>query len=57
MLLHLTQPYRQQGHQEGECPVAEVLVDRHVTLPIHPRLTDDAIDYMADCIVEIAGRQ
>jgi perosamine synthetase len=54
MLLHLTQPYRQQGHQEGECPVAEALVQRHVTLPIHPRLTDEAIDYMAACIGELS---
>jgi perosamine synthetase len=50
MLVHLTDPYRAQGHQAGECPVAEEIVTRHVTLPIHPRLTDEAIDYMADCI-------
>ena len=57
MLVHLTQPYRAQGHAEGECPVAEELVAWHVTLPIHPRLTGEAIDYMAGCIGELARRR
>ena len=56
MLVHLTDPYRAEGHKEGECPVAEQLVKRHVTLPIHPRLTEEAIDYMADSILELANR-
>jgi perosamine synthetase len=56
MLIHLTDPYMAQGHAAGECPVAEEIVSRHVTLPIHPRLTEDAIDYMADCIIELATR-
>lgn len=55
MLIHLTDPYRAQGHREGECPVAEEIVTRHVTLPIHPRLTEEAIDYMAGCIRELAN--
>jgi perosamine synthetase len=54
MPVHLTDPYRAEGHQEGECPVAEAIISRHVTLPIHPRLTDGAIDYMAGCIRELA---
>jgi perosamine synthetase len=53
MLIHLTDPYRAQGHTEGECPVAEEIVTRHVTLPIHPRLSAEAIDYMADSIIEL----
>ena len=56
MLIHLTDPYRAEGHREGECPVAEEVVKRHVTLPIHPRLTREAIDYMADSIRELASR-
>jgi len=53
MLIHLTHPYLAEGHREGECPVAEAVVKKHVTLPIHPRLTDEAIDYMADSIKEL----
>jgi perosamine synthetase len=52
--IHLTAPYKALGHREGECPVAESAFERYVTLPIHPRLTDEAIDYMADCIRELA---
>ena len=54
MPIHLTKPYRNQGHTEGECPVAEKAFNRYVTLPIHPRLTFEAIDYMSDCIKELA---
>ena len=50
MPIHLTNPYLAQGHQEGECPVAEAAFKKYVTLPIHPRLTEEAIDYLADSI-------
>jgi dTDP-4-amino-4,6-dideoxygalactose transaminase len=53
--IHLTEPYRAQGHREGECPVAEKAHERFVSLPIHPRLTDEAIDYMAGCVAELSG--
>ena len=54
--IHLSNPYRAEGHHEGECPVCEEVFNRYVTLPIHPRLTDEAIDYMAEAIKEaLAG--
>jgi perosamine synthetase len=53
--IHLTKPYRDQGHREGECPVAEDAHDHFVSLPLHPRLDDAAIDYMADCVAELAS--
>ena len=56
MPVHLTEPYRRQGHTEGECPVAEAAFKKYVSLPIHPRLSFDAIDYMADSIREVAGQ-
>jgi perosamine synthetase len=55
MPIHLTGPYLAQGHEQGECPVAEAAFMKYVSLPIHPRLTDEAIDYMAECIRELAG--
>jgi dTDP-4-amino-4,6-dideoxygalactose transaminase len=53
MPIHLAEPYRAQGHKEGECPVAEKAHERFLSLPIHPRLTEEAIDYMADCVKEL----
>jgi len=53
MPIHLSRPYRAQGHKEGECPVAEKAHERFLSLPIHPRLTEEAIDYMADCVREL----
>ena len=53
MPIHLAEPYRAQGHKEGECPVAEKAHERFLSLPIHPRLTEEAIDYMADCVREL----
>jgi RHS repeat-associated protein len=38
-------------------PVAEAAYEKYVTLPIHPRLTDDAISYMADCIAELSNSE
>ena len=54
MPIHLTGPYLAQGHKPGECPVAEAAFERYVSLPIHPRLTNDAIDYMADAVRALA---
>jgi perosamine synthetase len=54
MPIHLTKPYLAQGHEEGECPVAEAAFEKYVSLPIHPRMTNEAIDYMARSILEIS---
>ena len=54
MPIHLTDPYLRQGHKKGECPVMEEAVDHYISLPMHPRLTNEAIDYMAACIVELS---
>ncbi len=54
MPIHLTAAYRRLGHGEGECPRAEALFHQYVSLPIHPRLTDEAIDYLLTSIEELA---
>lgn len=53
--IHLSKPFREMGHHEGECPVYEEVFKRFVTLPIYPMLTEEAIDYMAQSIKEILG--
>jgi len=55
--VHLSTPYRAEGHAEGECPVCEEVFERYVTLPIHPRLTDEAVDYMARSVREVLAGQ
>ena len=54
MPIHLTTVYRRLGHAEGECPVAEALFHKYVSLPIHPRMSDETISYVADSIRELA---
>jgi dTDP-4-amino-4,6-dideoxygalactose transaminase len=54
MPVHLTDPYVREGHARGECPQAEAAFERYVTLPVHPRLTDEAVTYMIDSVREIA---
>jgi perosamine synthetase len=54
MPIHLTTAYRKLGHGEGECPVAEAAFQKYVSLPIHPRLKPEAIQYLMDSIRELA---
>jgi len=54
MPIHLTTAYRKQGHRDGECPVAESLFHKYVSLPIHPRMTEASISYVTDSIRELA---
>jgi perosamine synthetase len=52
--IHMSTAYRNLGHAIGECPVAEEMYHRYVSLPIHPRLTDEAINYLTQSIREVA---
>ena len=56
MPIHLTTVYRKLGHQPGECPVAEKLFDKYVSIPIHPRLSDEVVQYVIDSIKEVASQ-
>jgi perosamine synthetase len=52
--IHVSTAYRNLGHAPGECPVAEEMYHRYVSLPIHPRLTEEAIDYLTRSVREVA---
>jgi len=54
MPIHLTTAFRKLGHAPGECPVAEQLFGQYVSLPIHPRLTPEAIEYLLTSIEALA---
>jgi len=52
--IHLSQAFRRRGFRPGQYPVAESVADRLVTLPINPRLTREAIDYLVQSIASLA---
>jgi len=54
MPIHLTTAYRRLGHNPGECPIAEKLFEQYVSLPIHPRMSDEVVQYVIDSIRELA---
>jgi dTDP-4-amino-4,6-dideoxygalactose transaminase len=54
MPIHLTTVYRKLGHLPGECPVAEKLFEKYVSIPIHPRMTDEVVQYVIDSIRELS---
>ena len=54
MPIHLSAAYRNRGHGPGECPVAEKLFERYLSIPIHPRMTDETVQYVIDSIREIS---
>jgi perosamine synthetase len=54
MPIHLTSAYRKLGHHAGECPRAEALCEKCVSLPIHPRLTQESISYLIESIENLA---
>ena len=45
--IHLIPEVRAQGHEFGECPVAEkVWFEQHINLPIYPTMTTEQVDYL-----------
>lgn len=46
--VHLQPFYRVQGHEEGDFPVAELLVSEILSLPMFPDMTRDQIEYVAE---------
>ncbi|MBD8031476.1 MULTISPECIES: UDP-4-amino-4,6-dideoxy-N-acetyl-beta-L-altrosamine transaminase [Solibacillus] len=45
--------YRNIGYEKGLCPVAEAWYEKALTLPIHPSLTDEQINYIVDTLKSI----
>jgi perosamine synthetase len=52
--LHYSTAFKNRGFTKGQFPVAEGIAERLVTMPIHPRLTDEAVAYLIRSIVELA---
>ncbi len=50
--LHRQECFAYLGHQKGEFPRAEAAAEEILSLPVHPMLTPDDIDYVSECIAE-----
>ena len=48
--LHWSTAFQKRGFKRGQFPVAESVFERLVTLPIHPRLTQEAVEHLIDSI-------
>ena len=48
--LHYSTAFQKRGFKKGQFPVAEAVAERLVTLPINPRQTREALDYLAESI-------
>jgi len=48
--LHYTTAFQNRGFRKGQFPEAEAVAERLVTLPINPRQTREALDYLIESI-------
>lgn len=46
--MHMQGAYAELGYQSGYFPVAEMLCDEVLSLPMHPELTEDQLAYITD---------
>jgi dTDP-4-amino-4,6-dideoxygalactose transaminase len=53
--LHWTTAFETQGFKRGQFPNADKLGEQMVTLPIQPRQTKQALDYLIDSIKALNG--
>lgn len=51
-----SQAFQKRGFKRGQFPVAESIAERLVTLPLHPRLTQEALDYLIGAVRNLAKR-
>lgn len=48
--LHYATAFQRRGFRRGQFPVAEAVAERLVTLPIHPRQSREALDYLVESV-------
>ncbi len=53
--LHLQRPYLHMNHRKGDFPVAEEVADKMLSLPIHPTLSDEQIEFVIGAVMEFVS--
>lgn len=53
--VHLQEAYRDLGYRPGDFPRAELLAGRMLSIPMHPHLTEETVEYVAGSIREFFG--
>jgi len=54
--LHLQRCFADLGYRPGSLPVTEEVCKRILSLPCHPMLSEDDLEYVANCIGEFFGQ-
>ena len=57
VLCHLQPIYKMMGHKEGECPKAEKIMKRQLSLPINPYMTNEDVQYVVDSLDEVISTE
>jgi len=55
-LVHLQKCYKELGYQAGDFPVAESLVNKSLSLPMYPQMTEDNIKFVADALRDFCAQ-
>jgi perosamine synthetase len=53
--VHLQPPYQRMGFEEGMFPDSEKWSRNVLSLPMHPHLTDEEVEYITDAVEEFFG--
>ena len=53
MTLHLCEHIKKLGYRKGDFPIAEKLSEQVLSLPVHPHLTWEQLDYIINSIAEL----
>lgn len=54
--LHWSTAFQKRGFKRGQFPNTEAIFEHQVTLPVHPRLTNEALDYLVGSIRKCCRR-
>jgi dTDP-4-amino-4,6-dideoxygalactose transaminase len=53
--VHLQDAFQHLGHREGSLPHTERACARVLSMPLFPEMTNEQVEYAAQCLAEVAG--
>lgn len=53
--VYLNPYYKKLGYKKGLCPNAEKIYEQIITLPLHPKMTNEDVKYVIESIKDIIG--